>query len=85
MSDDDKAAFRQAAQEAMQFHRDQWDEIVSRTMGEIEEMGVTVNTVDKAPFIEAVQPMYDEVKGSNEAVADLVDRIQAAGANYSDN
>ncbi|TNB46454.1 TRAP transporter substrate-binding protein [Martelella lutilitoris] len=85
MSDDDKAAFRQAAQEAMQFHREQWDAIVSTTMGEIEEMGVTVNTVDKAPFIEAVQPMYDEVKGNSPAVADLVDRIQAEGANYSDN
>ncbi|AMM86552.1 TRAP transporter [Martelella sp. AD-3] len=85
MSDDDKAAFREAAGEAMQFHREQWDAIVSKTMGEIEEMGVTVNTVDKAPFIEAVQPMYDEVKGSSPAVADLVDRIQAEGANYSDN
>ncbi|WP_319517882.1 TRAP transporter substrate-binding protein [uncultured Martelella sp.] len=85
MSDEDKAAFQQAAQEAMKFHRGQWDEIVSKTMGEIEEMGVTVNTVDKAPFIEAVQPMYEEVKGSSPAVADLVDRIQAAGADYSDN
>lgn len=41
-------------------------------------MGVKFIAVDKAPFVEAVKPMYEEAAAKSPRVADLIKRIQAA-------
>ncbi|TCT45126.1 TRAP transporter substrate-binding protein [Martelella mediterranea] len=83
MSDEDKAAFHEAAVDAAGFHREAWDKIVEQAMVDMQEqLGVEVNEVDKAPFVEAVQPMYEEITSKSPVIADLVERIQEEGKNY---
>lgn len=79
MTPDQQAAMREAAAEAQEFHRQNWNATAAAALEQAEaEMGVTVNTVDKAPFIAAVQPMYAEVAAKSPLVGELIAEIQAA-------
>ena len=42
---------------------------------DLTDAGMVVNEVDKAPFIEAVQPVYEEYRGQ---FGEIIDKIQAA-------
>lgn len=44
-------------------------------MADLTDAGMVVNEVDKAPFIEAVQPVYEEYRGQ---FGEIIDKIQAA-------
>lgn len=76
---DQQKALKQAARESMDFHRDGWNKQVAAGKALAEkEMGVKFVAVEKAPFVEAVKPMYDEAAAKSPRVADLIKRIQAA-------
>lgn len=78
MSEEHQAAMRQAASEAQAFHSESWNETAMAALATGEsEMGVEINEVDKAPFIEAVMPMHDELANQSEELADLIRRIKA--------
>ncbi|WP_199223300.1 TRAP transporter substrate-binding protein [Oricola cellulosilytica] len=78
MTPDQQAAMRQAASEAQEFHRQNWNKTADAAIKQAEtEMEVNVNTVEKAPFISAVQPMYAEVAAKSPLVAELISEIQA--------
>lgn len=78
MSEDQQAAMRQAASEAQAFHSESWNKAAMAALETAEtEMGVEINEVDKAPFIEAVMPMHDEVANQSAELADLISRIKA--------
>ena len=78
LSEEHQAALREASQEMMAFHRELWMEIESASIEEGErELGVTYHEVDKAPFIELVEPMIEEVAAMSDQHRDLVDRIRA--------
>lgn len=75
---DQQKALKQAARESMDFHRDGWNKQVAEGKALAEkEMGVKFVAVEKAPFVEAVKPMYDEAAAKSPRVADLIKRIQA--------
>ena len=44
-------------------------------VADLTDAGMVVNEVDKAPFIEAVQPVYEEYRGQ---FGEIIDKIQAA-------
>lgn len=76
LSPEDQAAFREAAEESVAYQRELWaaKEIESRAA--VEALGVEINEVDKAPFIEAMQPVYEKYV-TDPVLQDLVERIQA--------
>lgn len=78
MSADHQAALRTAALEAQAFHSARWNEIAQAALETAQaEMNVTINSVDKGPFIEAVMPMHDEVAAQSDELAALIADINA--------
>lgn len=79
LSEDEKAALSTAAKNSMTFHSAEWKKASDAAIEEAKaDMQVEIHEVDKAPFIEAVQPMYDEATAGNPDLAGLVDQIRAA-------
>lgn len=76
LTPEDQALVKQAAQDSVAKMRELWDarEIAARAT--VEAAGAIVNTVDKAPFIAAMQPVYDQFVTDDNLKA-LVERIQA--------
>lgn len=78
MTAEQQEAFMTAAAEMQERHGVEWEKASDAAMEEAQsELGVTIHEVDKGPFVEAVQPMYEEVASQSDTVADLIERIQA--------
>ncbi|WP_316858460.1 TRAP transporter substrate-binding protein [uncultured Cohaesibacter sp.] len=78
LTEEEQKAVKQAADESMVYHRKLWNEIVTKEIEKAKtDLGVTFVEVDKAPFVEAVMPMHEELAASSERLADLIARIKA--------
>jgi tripartite ATP-independent transporter DctP family solute receptor len=73
---EDQALFREAAKESVARQRELWAAKEVESKAAVEALGATINDVDKAPFIEAMKPVYDKYV-TDPALKDLVARIQA--------
>ncbi|MDD9738365.1 TRAP transporter substrate-binding protein [Marinovum sp. SP66] len=81
MSAEEQEAFMTAAAEMQQRHGVEWKKASDAAIEQAQaELDVTVHEVDKTPFVEAVQPMYEEVASQSETVADLIERIQSSAS-----
>ena len=79
LTEEEKTALSTAARNSMTFHSAEWKKASDAAIAEAQsEMGVEIHQVDKTPFIEAVQPMYDEATEGNPELAELIDQIRAA-------
>jgi tripartite ATP-independent transporter DctP family solute receptor len=76
LTPEDQAIFRQAAKDSVAKQRELWEAQVVESREAVEALGAKINTVDKAPFIEAMKPVYDKYVTDPE-LKDLVARIQA--------
>ncbi|MDD7910774.1 TRAP transporter substrate-binding protein [Pseudovibrio exalbescens] len=77
-------ALRQAAREMMDYHRALYNAQTEKVIEEARtELGVEFVSVNKEAFIEAVQPMYEELAGRSEQMADLLQRINAKASQAS--
>ena len=70
---DTQKAVTEAALEARDYERGLLDEMNTKLKDQLAGLGVTINTVDKAPFIEAVQPVYKQFEA--EIGADLIQKV----------
>jgi len=60
--------------------RELWQAREAASMEIVQAGGTTVNTIaDKAPFQEAMAPVYDAFLADNPDLADLVELIRAGG------
>ncbi|MDL4840366.1 TRAP transporter substrate-binding protein [Aquibacillus rhizosphaerae] len=75
LTDEQKQAFNEAANEARESHTELWDAAIEEAVNEAKEMGVEFNEVDKAPFIEAVQPLHDEFSEDAE-IAEIINQMK---------
>ncbi|ODT66344.1 MAG: C4-dicarboxylate ABC transporter [Pelagibacterium sp. SCN 63-23] len=73
---DVQQAMRDAAKESVAYQRELWAAKEVESKAAVEALGATINEVDKTPFIEAMQPVYDKYVTDPE-LQDLVARIQA--------
>lgn len=73
---DTQKAIKEAAVEARDYERGLLDEMNARLKKEMADKGMQVNDVDKAPFIQAVQPVYQ--KFESEIGKDLIKQVQDA-------
>ncbi|HUH76768.1 MAG TPA: TRAP transporter substrate-binding protein [Devosia sp.] len=76
LTPEDQALFREAAKESVASQRKFWAEKDIKSKAAVEALGAKINTVDKAPFIEAMKPVYDKYV-TDPKLKDLVERIQA--------
>lgn len=76
LSDDIKTAIKEAAVEGRDYERGLIDDMNARLISELEEEGMEINTPDKAPFIKAVEPVYE--KFSDEIPAELIQSVRDA-------
>ncbi|MDX6806201.1 TRAP transporter substrate-binding protein [Terrihabitans rhizophilus] len=67
---------RAAAKESVAKMRELWDAREKASEAKVRAAGAQVNTVDKQPFIDAVQPLYAKY-AKDAKLKDLVARIQA--------
>jgi tripartite ATP-independent transporter DctP family solute receptor len=76
LSPDDQAALRAAAKESVAKMRELWTAREKTSEEKVRAGGVEVSTIDKAPFIAAMAPVYDEYV-KDERMKALVERIRA--------
>ncbi|BCG87143.1 C4-dicarboxylate ABC transporter substrate-binding protein [Mesorhizobium sp. 113-3-9] len=80
LTPDEQAALKKSASDTVAWYRSELTATYAETQKKLEEKGVTVTTVDTAPFVALVKPVYD--KFSSEWGADLVSAVrQAATSN----
>ncbi len=77
LSPQDQALIRRTARESVQVMRKLWDERVTISRNAMVEAGVQiVDDIDKQPFMDAMQPLYDQYL-EDPVLKDLVERIRA--------
>lgn len=64
MDEESQIALQEAANEAAAYERQCLDDMNAELQQTLADEGMIVNEVDKAPFKEAVQPVYDEYTGT---------------------
>ena len=70
MPEDLQTAVLEAAEEAQVYERQVLDDLNAELETTLAEKGVKITEVDKAPFIEAVAPVYDEYVGEGAGLVD---------------
>ncbi len=74
LSEEQRAWLEQAVGESVEHQRRLWDESSERALESMREAGLEVVFPDKAPFREAVQPMYERLRGT--AMGALAEEIR---------
>lgn len=78
LSDEDKAIFKSAADQATKKFSTSWETLNTKVLDEaVQEDSVEVITVDKAPFMEKVQFMQDELADQDEEFKKIIDYINS--------
>jgi len=77
LSEQQQRMIQQAANESMRYQREIWTKMVSESIEKIKEAGVEVGVPDKTPFMEKVQPLYEQYRQTNPVEYRLVERIRA--------
>ena len=78
LSPEDRALLRRTARESVPVMRELWDARVAISRNAMVEAGVQiVDDIDKQPFMDAMQPLYEQYL-KDPALSELVERIRAA-------
>lgn len=72
-----RIALKVAANHSMELMKTLWAESEAKERAKAEKLGVTFIQPDKAAFVKAVQPMYQEIAKSNPTLNALIERIKA--------
>lgn len=76
LNEEQRQWLQEAASESAVYQRKIWKESVEESMRAVTEAGVEVIHPDRQPFVEKVQPMYEQFKQQNPEFDYLVDEIQ---------
>jgi tripartite ATP-independent transporter DctP family solute receptor len=76
LTPEDQKLVREAAKESVAKQRELWAAKEVESKAAVEALGAKINDVDKAPFIEAMKPVYAKYV-TDPKLQDLVARIQA--------
>jgi len=76
LSADDQAMIRQAAKDSVVRMRELWDAREKESRAIVEAAGSQINTVEKQPFIDAMEPVYESFV-TDDSLKALVTRIRA--------
>jgi tripartite ATP-independent transporter DctP family solute receptor len=73
LSEKDQKALQQAADESMMKMKELWSASEAKEKAQAEKMGVQFVYPDKAPFQQAVQPMYQQLQAKDPELSQMVD------------
>ena len=76
LTPEDQAIFRQAAKDSVAHQRELWAAQEAESRAKVEALGVEFNEVDKQPFIDAMEPVYEKYV-TDPKLQELVERIRA--------
>jgi tripartite ATP-independent transporter DctP family solute receptor len=79
LSDEDKAIMKETFDISVEYQKKLWDEVVKANFAKLDSVGVKVIVPAQKPFVEAVQPMYEEYS-KDRVVGPLIDKIKAIKA-----
>jgi len=77
LTPEQKKSLKTAALESSELMKKLWAESEQKERAKAEKMGVTFITPNKTAFVDAVQPIYAELKTKNPELNILVERIKA--------
>lgn len=75
LSPEHQMVLRQAADESVEFQRTLWKQTEGENLEQVQEAGVEIIHPDKQPFVDAVQPLWQEFEGSE--IGKLAKEIRA--------
>ncbi|WP_336621046.1 MULTISPECIES: TRAP transporter substrate-binding protein [unclassified Sinorhizobium] len=78
LTPDEQAAIEKSATDTVDWYRGELDKIYADTQKTLEAKGVTITKVETGPFVDMVQPVYDQF--AKEWGPDLVSTVQSAAA-----
>lgn len=76
LSPADQEVVRKAAKDSVIKMRELWEAREKTSEAKVRAAGVQINSVDKAPFIEAMKPVYEKY-AKDAKLKDMIQRIQA--------
>ena len=76
LSAEQQQMLQQAVDESRRYQREIWIGMVQESLAKVQEAGVEVGYPDKAPFMEKVQPLYEQFKVTHPREYWLVERIR---------
>lgn len=74
LSSQERGWLEQAAAESVVYQRELWALKSDEALATIEAAGVTIYRPDKAPFVAATAPLYEQFRGT--LIGDLADRVR---------
>jgi tripartite ATP-independent transporter DctP family solute receptor len=74
---EEQKAIRETAKASVPYMRKLWDDMEVASRAEVEKSGAQIITVDKAPFLAALRPVYDQFINKDPDLKALADRIMA--------
>jgi len=77
LSDEEQQWLQEAADESAQAQKKYWADSEEESLSIMEEAGVEITFPDKAPFVEKVQPMINQIQQEKPIVYDYYQRIIA--------
>lgn len=75
LDENQRSILQRAVDESIVYQRQLWQETVVDLMGKLTTAGVEIHYPEKAPFREAVKPIYDSHKGTT--FYELIEEVQA--------
>ncbi len=75
LDEQQQAWLQQAMDESVAYQKELWAEATEHALEEVQKAGVEVVYPDKAPFMERVEPMHEELRG--EPVYELLQQIKS--------
>nr|WP_230400917.1 TRAP transporter substrate-binding protein [Plesiomonas shigelloides] len=77
LTQEQQQALMKAAADSSEYMKALWAESEAKEHTKAEKMGVTFVEPNKAAFVEAVQPMYQEIEKVNPELNQIIERIKA--------
>ncbi|MGF1778000.1 TRAP transporter substrate-binding protein [Vibrio nomapromontoriensis] len=77
LTSEQQGALMKAAADSSELMKKLWADSEAKERAKAEKMGVTFVEPNKAAFVEAVQPMYQNIEKSNPTLNTLIDKIKA--------
>ena len=76
LTEDEQEIVRRAAEESGIYQRQLWREATDEALTAVAEAGIEINYPDKEPFIERLQPLWQEFMAESDELKGYIQRIQ---------
>ncbi len=76
LNEEQQQILRRAAEESGIYQRRLWQEASARALEEVQQAGIEIIYPDKGPFLERLQPLYQQYMDESEELKRFIERIQ---------